>query len=96
MIKSIIKLGAIPFLILGLAFNTSCKKDEVVKPNEPEVEEFFDCTICIPYTGQWDWVSSTGGFAGEHISAEEVDYTQRIEIEEKTIKWFENDVDIYS
>ncbi len=42
-------------------------------------------------TGQWKWVSSSGGFVGEVIQADSVDYTQSLKIfQHNKAVWYED------
>lgn len=46
-------------------------------------------TIPLEYTGEWQWVESTGGFVGMRIDADSVDYTQTLKIfEQNKAKWY--------
>jgi hypothetical protein len=45
--------------------------------------------VPVEYTGEWQWVQSSGGFIGEVIEAESVDYTQSLHINQNNeARWF--------
>lgn len=63
--------------IIALLFFGSC--------NIFENEQF----VPVEYTGEWQWVESSGGIIGESIKAESVDYTQVLSIDQTNeAQWF--------
>ncbi|MDR9417991.1 hypothetical protein [Gracilimonas sp.] len=46
-------------------------------------------SIPLDYTGEWQWIESTGGILGMRIDADSVDYTQTLQIlEQNIVKWY--------
>ncbi|MEX2347625.1 MAG: hypothetical protein WD511_00270 [Balneolaceae bacterium] len=45
--------------------------------------------VPVDYTGEWHWVSSTGGIMGEVIQSDSVNYTQSLDINQSNeARWF--------
>lgn len=61
-------------VVIASLFLTTCKK-EVVLPNQ-NLEKLF---------GTWEWVSSSGGWAGRTLTPASEGYSQQIEFTEKGV-----------
>lgn len=102
MMKNVFNVSAITVCLFAVFTTTSCEKenvtihtieDQTIEVGQPENEN--DCVDFANLIGEWNWVASSGGIAGEHINAEDVDDEIQLEISASNIKRYENGELVY-